>query len=207
MIDTARQLFMPLQRKSDQLEGLYKALKGQYDVLLAEITTIKTEIDILTKSSAVLKHLLDTMVKDEINKMAGLITYGLKSVFDDQNLSFNPVITKKNEKIHIELKTANDGVEGEFGSFGGSVAVIEGFLLRVLCILKKKYARLLLLDETFASVGEEYVANTSKLISELSKKLGLDVLLVTHQRSFQNAADHVYRVIKETDGLRMEKVK
>jgi len=54
MIDTARQLFMPLQRKSDQLEGLYKASKSQYEALLVEITTIKTEIDILTKSSAVL---------------------------------------------------------------------------------------------------------------------------------------------------------
>ena len=196
-----------LQRKVDQIDGFYKALKTQEQGYVSQIEDLKKEIDILTKTSAVLKHLLDTMVRDEITKMAGLITYGLKTIFEDQNLTFVPEITKKNEKVHIELKTQNDGVEGDYESFGGSVAVIESFLLRVLCILKKKYSRLLFLDETFASVGEEYIANTGKLVSELSKKLNLDVLLVTHQKEFMHTADHVYRVKESPKGLTMEKTK
>jgi len=196
-----------LQRRVDQIDGFYKSLKTRENELLSAIALIKEEIDILTKASKVLKHLLDIMVKDEISKMASLITYGLKTIFDDQKLTFIPNITKKNDKVHIELKTENNGVEGEFGSFGGSVAVIESFLLRVLCMLKKNYARLMLLDETFAAVGEEYIYNTGKLISELSKKLGLDVLLVTHQKEFQTTADHVYRVKESDQGLLMEKIK
>jgi hypothetical protein len=196
-----------LQRKVDQIDGFYRALKTQEQGYVSQIEDLKKEIDILTKTSTVLKHLLDTMVRDEITKMAGLITYGLKTIFEDQNLTFVPEITKKNEKVHIELKTQNDGVEGDYESFGGSVAVIESFLLRVLCILKKKYSRLLFLDETFASVGEEYIANTGKLVSELSKKLNLDVLLVTHQKEFMHTADHVYRVKESPKGLTMEKTK
>ena len=65
----------------------------------------------------------------------------------------------------------------------------------------------MLLDETFAAVGEEYIANTSNLIKELSKKLGLDVLLVTHQKDFQQNADHIYRVKESKDGLTMETLK
>lgn len=196
-----------LQRKSDRIEGFYQALKTRRTALEEEIVAIKNEIDILTKASAVLKHLLDVMVKDEISKMAGLVTYGLKAVFQDQNLTFVPNITKKNDKVHIELKTQNNGIEGEFGSYGGSVAVVESFLLRVLCLLKKNMARLMLLDETFASVGEEYIANTSNLISELSKKLKLDILLVTHQKEFQTHADHIYRVQESDKGLIMENLK
>jgi len=196
-----------LRRKTDQIDGFVKALKGRESDLSKDIGLLKGEVDILTKTSAVLKHLLDVMVKGEIEKMAGLITYGLKAIFDDQDLSFVPVITKKNEKMNIELKTKNHGVEGEFGSFGGSVAVIESFLLRVLCVLKLGMARMMLLDETFAPVGEEYISNTSKLVSELSKKLGLDVLLVTHQKGFQDNADHVYKVKETPDGLAMEKLK
>jgi hypothetical protein len=200
-----------LQRKIDQIDGFYKALKNQETGLISEIDLIKKEIDILTKTSAVLKHLLDTMIKDEISKMAGLITYGLKTVFDDQNLIFVPKIKKKNEKIHIELKTENNGVEGEFKSFGGSVAVVESFLLRILCMLKKKFARLMILDETFSAVGNspgsDYIGNTCKLISELCKKLGMDILLVTWQEEFKNNADHVYVVKKSSAGLIMERVK
>lgn len=198
---------LELQEKAYRIEGYYKALKKQELDLLKEIDDFKKEVDVLSRTSIVLKHLLDVMVKDEINKMADLITYGLKTIFEDQSLSFIPKIIKKNEKIHIELKTENGGIEGDFESFGGSVAVIESFLIRILCVLKKKLARLLLLDETFAAVGEDYIANTSKLISQLSHKLGIDTLLVTHNKDFINYSDNVYRVKESPDGLMIEKIK
>jgi len=196
-----------LQRRTDQIDGFYQAYRQQEKELTKTVDNLKKNIDRDVKASTVLKHLLDIMVKDEVTRMAGLITYGLKTIFEDQNLTFIPEITKKNEKIYIELKTNNDGIEGGYKSFGGSVAVIESFLLRVLCLLKKKFAKFMILDETFSAVGVEYIANTGKLISELSKKIGLDVLLVTHQKEFQNSADHVYRVKESKNGLIMEKIK
>jgi len=196
-----------LRRKTDLIDGSYQALKKQEKELDTTIGNLKKEIDILTKVSAVFKHLLDIMVKNEIDRMSSLITYGLKTIFDDQDLTFTPVITKKNDKIFIELNTLIDGVEVDYESFGGSVATIESFLLRILCIIKKKFARLMLLDETFAAVGDEYIPNTSDLVSQLSKKLGIDVLLVTHKKEFQHGADNVYRVKKGSNGLEMEKIK
>ena len=196
-----------LRRKTDQIDGSYQVLKNQEKELNSTIDSLKKEIDTLTKVSAVFKHLLDVMVKSEIDKMSALITYGLSTVFYDQDLTFHPVISKKNDKIFIELNTLVDGVEVDYESFGGSVATIESFLLRILCIIKKKYAHLMLLDETFSAVGDIYMENTSKLVSQLSKKLGLDILLVTHEKEFQHGADNVYRVKKGRDGLEMEKIK
>ncbi len=196
-----------LQRQTDQIDGFYKSYLQQKKDLTETVNSLKSDIDRDIKTSIVIKSLLDFMVKDEVAKMASLITYGLKTIFDDQDLSFIPEITKKNDKINIELKTNNGGIEGGFKAFGGSVAVIESFLLRILCMLKKKYARILILDETFAAVGEEYIANTGKLIAELSKKIGLDVLLVTHQKEFQHNADNVFRVKESKNGLIMEKIK
>jgi DNA repair exonuclease SbcCD ATPase subunit len=196
-----------LQSRIDRIDGFYQALLSRKSDLQKEITGLKEEIDLLTKTGAVLKHLLDIMVKDEINRMSGLISYGLTTIFEDQNLSFHPVIGKKNDRVYIELKTANNGIEGEFGSFGGSVAVIESFLLRIICMLKLKLSRFMLLDETFASIGSEYIQNTSRLIGELSDKLGLDVLLVTHQPEFQNYAKRVYKVQESPEGLQIERLK
>ena len=196
-----------LQRKSDQIDGFIMAIKNRESEIKKEIGVLKIDVDLDTKASTVLKHLLDHMVKDEIEKMAGLITYGLKTIFDDQNLTFVPVVTKKNEKMHIELKTKRDDIEGGMDSFGGSVMVIESFLLRILCILKMNLAKIMLLDETFAPVGEEYISNTSKMVSEISKKLGIDILLVTHQKGFMDNADHVYRASESNRGLIMEKLR
>lgn len=46
-----------LQRKTDQIDGFYKALQSQETQLQDQIAGIKEEIDILTKTSAVIKHL------------------------------------------------------------------------------------------------------------------------------------------------------
>ena len=72
---------------------------------------------------------------------------------------------------------------------------------------QKRCAKLLLLDESFAAVGEEYIANTYRLISELAKKLNLDILLVTQLRTFYDHADHVYRIKESDSNLVVEKVR
>lgn len=195
-----------LQTKVDRLDGFYLALKKQEDSINKEIVALKEDMDVLVKTGQVLKHLLDTMVKEDVQPMASLISYGLTTVFEDQNLSFKPVIGRKNDKVHVQLLTLNDGLEGEFGSFGGSVAVIESFLLRIICMLKLDLARVILLDECFAAVSEEYIQNTSRLVNELCKKLGLDILLVTQNPDFQNYANRVYRAKKTPDGLVLESV-
>lgn len=196
-----------LRTRYDKLDGFYEALKSRKKALEDETSMLKEEIDLLSKASIVLKHLLDIMAKDEINRMAGLMTYGLKMIFDDQRLVFMPVMSKKGDKLHIELNTQSNGIESSFGSFGGSVAVVESFLLRILCMLKMNLARFMLLDETFASVGSEYIASTSRLVNELSGKLNMDILLVTHQPEFQTYAKNVYKVKESPQGLLMEKIK
>ena len=100
-----------LQRKTDQIDGFYQAYRQQEQGLTETIDSLKKDIDLDIKASTVLKHLLDIMVKDEVTRMASLITYGLKTIFEDQNLTFTPDITKKNEKIYIELKTNDNGIE------------------------------------------------------------------------------------------------
>ena len=196
-----------IQSRIDRIDGFYQALKSQEKSIAQDIVDLKTKVDLYVKASLVIKHLLDVMVKDEINKMAGLVTYGLKTIFDDQDLAFKPILSKKNDRIYIDFKTINNGVEADFGTYGGSVAVIESFLLRVICMLKMNLARLILLDETFAAVGSEYIQNTSRLVGELSNKLGLDVLLVTHQPEFKNFANKVYRLKDTPNGVMMEKEK
>jgi len=196
-----------IQSRIDRLDGFYQALKTQEKNINQEMVDLKKKADILIKASLVIKQLLNIMVTDEINKMAGLVTYGLKTIFEDQDLTFKPVLSKKNDRIYIELRTLNNGVESEFGTYGGSVAVIESFLLRIICMLKMNLARLILLDETFGSISTEYIQNTSKFVGELSNKLGLDVLLVTHQPEFKNFANRVYKLKDTPTGVLLEREK
>jgi hypothetical protein len=199
-----------IQSRIDKIDGFYLSLKSSEKKLIDEIESIKNEIDVLSKVSQVFKHLLDRLVRDEINKMAGLVTYGLKAAFEDQDLSFKPVIEKKNDRIYITLKTINKDHEGMFGSFGGSVAVIESFLLRIVCMIKLNLARFIILDETFGPIGDEgtdYIYSTSRFVGELCTKLNLDLLLVTQHAGFSAFADRVYKLKDSPHGVIIEREK
>ena len=75
------------------------------------------------------------------------------------------------------------------------VAVV-GFLLRVTLVLltQPEDRRLLVLDETFAHVSEEYLPAVSGFLRDLVEETGLQIIMVTHQPELASAADKVYRV-------------
>ena len=72
------------------------------------------------------------------------------------------------------------------------------FVLLILCYLHLslvggKYP-VLLLDETFSHVSESYLEPLSNLIKLVTDRLGIQVILVSHQDTLTAAADVVYEV-------------
>lgn len=186
-------LYDSVTKRVQYLEGVYESKKSLQVRTAESIATLKRDADILDKVEKVLKYLTDKLVKNDLTKMDGLITYGLKTVYADRDFVFKSEIQERGKKMWIELQTINNGNLTDPQS-RSSVHVIESLLLRLLCIIKMKRARLLLLDETFAAVDSEYIENLYQLVSELCKKLGMDVLLVTHFQGCTELVDHSYRI-------------
>jgi DNA repair exonuclease SbcCD ATPase subunit len=186
-------LYDSVTKRVQYLEDVYESKKSLQVRTAESIATLKRDADILDKVEKVLKYLTDKLVKNDLTKMDGLITYGLKTVYADRDFVFKSEIQERGKKMWIELQTINNGNLTDPQS-RSSVHVIESLLLRLLCIIKMKRARLLLLDETFAAVDSEYIENLYQLVSELCKKLGMDVLLVTHFQGCTELVDHSYRI-------------
>lgn len=199
-------LFDSLVDRTVYLSGVYSNKKQQRDALVGKVDGLRTEKDILDKTETVLKHLTDKLVKKDLSKMDALVTYGLKTVYSDRNIRFQSEIMERGRKIWIDLQTIYDDklLDPQAKS---SVHVIESLLLRLLCIIKMKRARLLLLDETFANVDPDYNENLYQLMTSLCKKLGMDVLLVTHFSGHTEYVDHTYRIVGKNGITQVEKVK
>lgn len=187
-------LYESVVKRMTFLEGVLESKKGHQAKTVEAISVLKKTGDILEKTEKVLKHLTDKLVKNDLSKMDGLITYGLKTVYPDKSLVFKSEVQERGKKMWIDLQTINNGNITDPDS-KSSVQVVESFLLRVLCIIKMKRARLLLLDETFKAVDSDYIEYFYQLVSELCKKLGMDVLLVTHFPGCAELVDHSYRVV------------
>jgi len=188
------------------LEGVYESKRTQIKKKEVEVSYLETESVILSKTEKVLKHLIDTLAKKDLSKMDELVTYGLNTIFPDRDISFKSELVERGSKLRIDLNTIYREKEVDPSSHG-SVTVIESFLLRVLCLIKLKKYPFLYMDEPFGAVDSEYAYKVSPLISEISKKLKLDVLLVTHNPTFMEDAKKVYRLKNIKDNLIIETIK
>jgi len=57
------------------------------------------------------------------------------------------------------------------------------------------------------AVSKEYIPNTSKLLNEITKQLGVKHLLVTHDPDILQHADRVWNAKETTNGLTFEEIK
>jgi hypothetical protein len=188
------------------VEGVYSNKCAQRDNIATTVKDLEEDAVVLKKTEKVLKHLVDKLAKKDLSKMDQLITYGLNTVFPGRDIKFETELVEHGNKIKINLKTVYNGsvVDSDNRS---SITVVESFLLRILCITKLKKAPLLLMDETFAAVGSEYIDNLSKLISDLSKKLKIDILLVTHNPAFQSFSDRSFKLVSNEKEVKIESTK
>jgi len=197
-----------LDMKVTELTFMRKENMNTVASVESEILSLEEEVSLLDKVSNLFKHLLDSLLEEKKQEIQKLVTYGLKTVFTDQDLIFNINIEPKYNTIYTNFRTEQVGVaEGDvLESFGGGVVNIESFLLRIITLFQTKLTPFLFLDETFAHVSEEYVENTSALLSNVCKQLGLTIALITHQEDMLHNADKVYKASSIKNKLKLSEI-
>jgi len=86
------------------------------------------------------------LIDENVTTLSKLVTEGLRIVIPDQQVEFKASVEQKKD-LWIRFTTIENGVEGDvINSFGGMIVALESFILRVLCILKLKLKRILILD-------------------------------------------------------------
>lgn len=204
-----------LLKQAQSAQVALARIKGDRDSLLRRRTLAESEIESyqseqieLLKTKAVLDDLVKSFIGFQLDRIKEYVGYGLKTVIPDQELDFECEITTKSNKPWVEFLTVNsDGISANaLDGFGGSVAQIESLILRVLAILQLKLYPLIVLDESLNAVSEEYLPNLSHLLSELSKQLGVKILLVTHNKEILHSATRIYKASERGGSLHIEEI-
>jgi hypothetical protein len=172
----------------------------------AEVVSLTSEVDILTKVTELFRHLMDQLIEKQVKIVERVSTEGLQTVFPDLNLSLESEVEPKYNKISVDFFLRRGPKEHPashrghpLSSFGGGPSSVVSLILRVLAVKKLKLAPCLILDESLGAVSEEYIDSTGQFIRALAEKLGFDILLVTHKPGFLDHAKHSYRCHEETE--------
>ena len=196
MFDLIEKEFLDTENKAKEFIFLRKEYFNRQKSVSDELVSLTTNTLLLEKVSSLFKHLLDTLLEEKKKEIEQLVTFGLKTVFVDQDLKFNMEIEHKYNTIHTSFKTEVVGVtNGDvLENFGGGIVNVESFLLRVVTLFQTKLHPFLILDENFQMLmGDDYLDNCSQLIKQMCEELGLTIFAITQKEQLINNADKAYR--------------
>lgn len=187
-------------------------LRGRRDAAAARLSKVRTDVarleaeeEVADLSGGVIRTLIDDEVTLSVKAVEDLLTDGLRAVFEDQDLSVRADVDVQRGKVSVDLVTVqrqSDGTVTEGLSreaFGGAVTTVQSVLLRTIVIVRRGMRPVMFLDESLPAFDANYVGNMGAFLRSLCAKLGMDILLVSHNPAMVEAADRAYRIVK-TDG-------
>lgn len=202
-----------LQSRADRLAGTRDAAVKQVAETKKAIKNLEDEGELLDLVQGVLRTFIDKEVTSGVQVVEKLLTEGLQAVFHDQKLSVETQVAVSRGKVSVDLITVHERADGTIikgvpnDSFGGAVATVMSVLLRILVMEKRGLRRFLLLDETLPAFDGNYVQNMGEFLQLICDRLGIDILLVTHNPALVDASNRAYRIVKTKAGAHFEKMR
>lgn len=202
-----------LRAKAAKALALRSALEDQIEENNKKIKQLEDEEELLTLVGNLIRTLIDSEVTEGVQAVEKLQTEGLQEIFFDQNLTVRSEIEESRGKVSVTFLTARERKDGSVvegvadQSFGGSVLTMQSILMRITVIFRRNMRPLLLLDETLAAVANKYVDRAAKFLSTLSQRLGLDILLISHDEALIGASQNAYRVTYVRDQAKFKKIR
>lgn len=122
------------------------------------------------------------------DQIASVVTRCLAAVFEADAPEFRVVFEKKRGKTQARLVFVQDGkeIDPQDGDAGGLLDV-AAFALRLaaLRLAVPRPRQLLVLDEPFRMLSKDYSERAAALLLALSKELGIQIVIVTHNENFK----------------------
>lgn len=192
-----------------QIRTFLEKKKGVFEDLEKKLERVKKENLYLKKDLR--KHEQALEIIKEVGKktqerlrfhISDIVSLALDAILDDP-YTLNIDFVDKRNKIECELSFDNNGEKVQpLETSGGGTADVASFALRVASwsLNSPKSRNCILLDEPFKWLDKSKHDKASQMIKEISKKLGIQFIIVTHEDKLTEAADRIFEVKKVRKG-------
>ena len=185
-----------------ELQNTYYDLSSQKKSILSDISeknsrliNLKTDFEDLTKVRFIFTSVIGTTQNSFKEKVDALITSALQDVFEDRNFEFKLIFEDRGGKIGAKPVIFEDGEEFiPKEELGGSILDVISFVLQIIFLILEtpQKIKFLILDEPAKFCGNLKL-KFGMMMKELSKKLDIQILYVTHDHELASVADIVYQ--------------
>ena len=186
-----------LRQKLERKKGQQSQLQDDLQTAKKEEEHISVEIINIETAQAIIQAVAQKTQEELEYRLSEIVSLALAAVFEDPyKLKVNFVIRRGKTECDL-LFEKNKEIFDPLTSSGGGAIDIAAMALRVAIwsLTQPRTRNVLILDEPFRFLSREYQVKASIMLEELSKKLDLQIIMVSHSESLIEGANKVFRVI------------
>ena len=195
---------------SSQIESASKAYErrvGQLEQLENQIA--KTRADLASRerrqrrieeATDVIRTVAQATQKELEYHVSELVSLALEAIFPDPyRLNIDFELRRNRSEADVTFSKEGEEKIDPMSSSGGGPIDVAAFGLRIsLWSLQRPRSRpTIILDEPFRHVSRNLQPQASAMLKEISEKLGLQFVIVTHEVELVSSADKVFEVSQE----------
>jgi DNA repair exonuclease SbcCD ATPase subunit len=176
--------------KADKLTR--DALMEKYKRLESSKESLETELEDAENARAIIQIVAKETLSNLEFRISNLVSLSLSSVSFDWPEFIARVESRRNQ-TEVDLLFKEFDVEQKpLDSSGFGAADVAAFALRPSFWSLKKNRPTMLLDEPFRNVSPDLQYKVSEMITMISKKLGIQFLIVSHAEDINVSADKTF---------------
>jgi len=141
--------------------------------------------DVLT-AQKLCQNVAEQVQANAHKQIASVVTRCLETIFGEEAYEFKIIFEQKRGKTEARLVFVRGELEVDpTSAAGGGVVDVTAFALRLACLILSRPKKRLFLaaDEPFKMLSANYSEKVRELLITLSKELGLQIFMVTHQKA------------------------
>jgi len=188
----------------DTIQSSIERRAGRRDQLNTTLASTQLSIATLTQKQDALASALEicqtvaklTQQELEIH-ISELVSLALEAVFPrPYKLVLEFTLRRNRSEADLLLEDEDGNRVNPMDAVGGGVVDVAAFCLKIalFSLIQPKPRRTLILDEPLRFLSTDLQSKASAMIKELSRKLNLQFIIVSHEEALLDSADKVFRV-------------
>ena len=184
-----------MRDKYHRMNGQRLLLIEQRDKCVAEKEAAESYYTNALAARTIVQNVAEATQNKLEYHISSLVTAALRAVFPDP-YSFELRFVQRRNKTEADLVFIKNGNETDdlLNTAGGGAVDVASFALRVALWSITKSRPVLIMDEAFKFLSVDLQGKASEMLKEISDKLGLQIILVSHLPQIISAADNVIMV-------------
>jgi len=192
-------MFNLIKEKLLKKQAEYEYLQDQLKATMLSLKSHNIELTDTIESLTIVREVSKITQENLSYKISEIVNTALDSIFPDKYIFEVEFVDKNNRtSAEIYLKSGEDKID-IMTSTGGGLINIVAFALRItlLSIQTQPNRKILILDEPFSCVSVDMQNKISALLQQLSTKLNIQFVIVSHTQEIISDSDNCIHITQE----------